>query len=415
VNPDGLGQALIYPYYTARSTDGNPFNTYVTIVNTDGTPKAVRVRFREGRNGREVAGFNLVLGWGDTWAGVVTPTGDGARLLTADRSCTAPAFASLDGQQYMDFGNAAYIGDGFGDTLDRAREGYIEVIEMATLTDGFGARVPTCDDFRADRNISAFVSSRAGGLSGTLTLINVANGMDFTVNAEALSDMGTRPFYRPASDSYPDFNAAEITPVSAFLYGGKLYRTTWNSGFEAVHAALIRSTLENELVLDTPTLSGTDWVVTLPSRRFFAGAPELPVSLTFHARDDVIAYAPGVRLTWVSTVLTFRASSAPSGAGTSEVFGSQNAWLVSLPGDPQSGSVSLGFTAPLFRFEAATVVLADGSTANQSLIMVGYAALGFMARTFRNGTLACDAGACQGNYGGAFPHKYTKNLCCATN
>jgi hypothetical protein len=36
--------------------------------------------------------------------------------------------------------------------------------------------------------------------------------------------------------------------------------------------------------------------------------------------------------------------------------------------------------------------------------------LGFSARIFRNGTLRCDAGACQGNYGGAFPFKYRRSI-----
>ena len=37
---DGRGQALIYPYYTTQSTDGDAFNTYVSIVNGHAQPKA---------------------------------------------------------------------------------------------------------------------------------------------------------------------------------------------------------------------------------------------------------------------------------------------------------------------------------------------------------------------------------------
>ena len=43
---DGLGQALIFPYYTARSVDGNPLNTYISVVNHRTDEKALRVRFR---------------------------------------------------------------------------------------------------------------------------------------------------------------------------------------------------------------------------------------------------------------------------------------------------------------------------------------------------------------------------------
>ena len=54
LNPDGLGQALIYPYYTVRSVEGgNALNTYVSVVNHTSDAKAVRVRGREGRAAKE--------------------------------------------------------------------------------------------------------------------------------------------------------------------------------------------------------------------------------------------------------------------------------------------------------------------------------------------------------------------------
>jgi hypothetical protein len=60
-NPSGLGQALIYPYYTVQSSGGNAYNTYVSVVNTTDRVKVVKVRFREGKNSREVLDFNLYL------------------------------------------------------------------------------------------------------------------------------------------------------------------------------------------------------------------------------------------------------------------------------------------------------------------------------------------------------------------
>src|SRR6266540_6068057 len=56
---DGLGQALIFPYYTVQSASGNAFNTYLSVVNHAADAKAIRVRFREGRLSREVLAFNL--------------------------------------------------------------------------------------------------------------------------------------------------------------------------------------------------------------------------------------------------------------------------------------------------------------------------------------------------------------------
>ena len=49
VNPDGLGQVLIYPYYT---TNGDNM-TLLSVVNTTDQAKAVKVRFLEGENSRK--------------------------------------------------------------------------------------------------------------------------------------------------------------------------------------------------------------------------------------------------------------------------------------------------------------------------------------------------------------------------
>ena len=84
--------------------------TYISIVSTTTIAKAVRVRFREGRAARPVLDFNLYLGPNDVWTAAVVPIealdappSGGARLLTADRSCTDPPFATSNGIASVDF------------------------------------------------------------------------------------------------------------------------------------------------------------------------------------------------------------------------------------------------------------------------------------------------------------------------
>src|SRR6185369_8934083 len=190
---DGLGQALIYPYYTVQSAGGDAFNTYISVVNHTAQAKALRVRFREGRLGREALSFNLFLSANDVWTGAAVPSGDGTRLVTSDASCTEPAFSgSGSGARFLDFRNDAFAGgsdDGAGSGLDRTREGFVEILEMGVLTGASAqfathnsAGVPSnCDNLLSDLPT---VAAPAGGLSGTLTLINVANGLDFDANAE---------------------------------------------------------------------------------------------------------------------------------------------------------------------------------------------------------------------------------------
>jgi hypothetical protein len=132
LNPDGLGQALIFPYFTANSVDGNAFNTYLSVVNHGSDVKALRVRFREGRNGVEVASFNLFLSANDAWTAAVVPTGFGAEMVTRDASCLDGTFLAGPVPS-LEFRNTQYSGslsDGSGVGLDRTREGFVEVLEM---------------------------------------------------------------------------------------------------------------------------------------------------------------------------------------------------------------------------------------------------------------------------------------------
>ena len=81
LNPEGLGQALIYPYYTVRNgANGFAYNTLLSVVNTTSSAKAVKVRFLEGKNSKEVLDFNLFLSHEDVWTATVVATATGAAV-----------------------------------------------------------------------------------------------------------------------------------------------------------------------------------------------------------------------------------------------------------------------------------------------------------------------------------------------
>lgn len=140
INPDGLGEVLLYSLYTAE--EGNV--TEINITNTSDFAKAVKVRFVEGQNSQDVLDFNLYLSPRDQWTGLVTTSenGEGARLITRDTSCTAPAIPAA-GVNFRDleYTKSTYNGvekdnrDGGNETLARTRVGHLEVIEMGTLYD----------------------------------------------------------------------------------------------------------------------------------------------------------------------------------------------------------------------------------------------------------------------------------------
>jgi hypothetical protein len=73
----------------------------------------------------------------DVWTAAVTMNedGDGARLVTHDRTCTAPISIRDNG---IDFTNIAYYGQNYGldnddggpTDLERTTQGYFEIINM---------------------------------------------------------------------------------------------------------------------------------------------------------------------------------------------------------------------------------------------------------------------------------------------
>ena len=154
LNPDGLGQVLIYPYYTAN--DGN--QTILSVVNTTDKAKAVKVRFLEGFNSREVLDFNLYLSHHDVWVaaianGAPAPDYPGTDydtdtiLIIPDDSCTVPYLyedyqVDIDGvgtvgiQPFLDYAYTGKLNDGGPDVEQRAAEGHFEIIEMGTITAG---------------------------------------------------------------------------------------------------------------------------------------------------------------------------------------------------------------------------------------------------------------------------------------
>ena len=87
VNPNGLGQVLIYPYYTVNATaGGHAYNSLLSVINSTDSVKVVKVRFLEGKDSREVLDFNLFLSPFDVWTAAVipSPVTIGGRMITTD-------------------------------------------------------------------------------------------------------------------------------------------------------------------------------------------------------------------------------------------------------------------------------------------------------------------------------------------
>jgi len=294
VNHDGLGEVLLYSYYTTE--DGN--DSLINVTNTTGQVKAVKVRFVESMNSQEVLDFNLYLSPYDVWTGAVTKTANGAKLVTADTSCTVPAIPAggVEFRNYQYQGTTYNNGKGGPQGTDRTRTGYLEVIEMGTLwdcpADGSGgtgcpstltpatwathvngkpalcagiaalwtdARSPWVQGYT-----SFLVSSPTGGLYGSSIIVNVDGGTDISEDATALAYFTDVVLHAPPGTTAPSLEDAD--PWFVLDDGTYGYADT---GIDAVSAVLMKYSISNDYLTVADLNASTDWVVTMPTKRFY--------------------------------------------------------------------------------------------------------------------------------------------------
>ena len=309
LNPRGTGQVLIYPYYTV-----NHQQTLVSVINTTAHGKALKVRFREAYDGREVASFNVYLGPYDSWVGSVFDTsGDGtgaAAIATNDNSCTVPAFPLAQGLgtlHALTFSNANYSQGDYGTptgtdggptSLARTREGFFEIIGMGEVVDQatgspktleaitpVNGTPPGCAQVQNawatggywTANATTDLLPPAGGLYGAAGIVDVAQGTLYAYDAigiDGFSDVvqhaapgNSKPNLATAiTDSAHDI-ATTYVPIGNTMM--KADYTASTAGVDAVSAVLMADTLYNEFDVESGVGAATDWVVTLPTKHFY--------------------------------------------------------------------------------------------------------------------------------------------------
>lgn len=480
LNPNSAGQVLVYPYYTVQSAGGNAFNTYLSVVNTTSRAKAVKVRVLEGKTSAEVLDFNLFLSPNDMWTAAIVPAdataGSVARMLTADLSCTNPVGnlpIANGGEPFRNFqystGGDALPGTG----LDRTREGYVEIIEMGTLTGAWATAVThvsgvpaNCAVVRGATLTPSSIEAPTGGLVGTGVLINVNSGADAGYKADALEAYRSASIYSDAGQIFPSLadaapprsvviNAGGIDPVTGASTLITAYRSTFATtsgvadGARAVASVYMHTAVINEYILDTATASLTDWVITQPLKRVFvtntaaaqpytnvltsSGACET-IGFTFFDREERSATAstgdfsplppagsPN-SLCWESNVLSIRNGAAHMPAATtpptSGVLGSLNVTNVNVTPSFQNGWGRLTFTNTGALAGMGSTVsdrtsmggITSTTVAGAPATFFGLPVTGFMIRTLRNGNLTCGTATCQGNYGSLFNHSYVTTI-----
>jgi len=335
LNPKGLGQVLIYPYYTVNKNQ----DTYLTIVNASSVGKVAKVRFHEGYNGRVVSEFDLYLSAHDVWTATISAPDatatSGARLSWSDRSC----IDTLDKNPYPFF-SAAYDGslagqgipaDSGPQTLARTREGHIEVIALGDIVPGSdleaaithiqpnpptpGGGVPTGASGAAGNCPGAGALTARGdqlvvptsGLFGSGAIVNVGEGTFYAYNADAISGFTEIPLFDHTNTGLTPSLRSANTPSEA-THGvarahvstneGRTLDLDYVRGVDAVSAVLTADALRNEYLVDAGLGANTDWVVTFPTKRFsvdqqlYAGNWVVPFETAFEGGQSRVVAQP---------------------------------------------------------------------------------------------------------------------------
>lgn len=430
LSANGTGQVLIWPYYTTQGT----YNTLFSVVNPTTANKAVKLRFHEARNNREVLDFNLYLSRGASFIAMITSDAAGNPVLrTPSTACTIPAFtasAEISGWSEIAFSNANYAGyDMAGSGLDRAREGYFEAIEMgqikATNLGEWDAVNKNC--ITAMPSLSsggAGLSPPTGDLFGMGTLINVLQGTDYSFDPVALDDFTTTKRYTAPGSASPNLGDADSR--STVLVHGTAITSTWNSGIDAVSAVMMHEQVWNEYIGPSTTLdAATDIVLTFPTKGFYVTrmsdtqhSTRLPFNAPFHDvnvsdGDSAGGYAS---IGMTRTSRDGRANSLSSGYG----FPLSTNDPPIDPGVAPWATTVISFGQALGAAKAIPIVQGNGPTNDGQLSISlggwftsiegqkyhGLPVIGFVVQKYVNGNL----NGVLSNYGGTLAHKYVTRI-----
>jgi hypothetical protein len=295
LNPHGTGEALVYPYYTVNG--GN--STLLSLVNTDATGKAVKVRFLEAYDGRDAFDFNVYLSPYDTWVAQVILKNNGAAIFTNDNSCTVPKIATTAAGANV-FSTSAFDGttaqhtDGGPTDISRTLEGSIEIIEMGTVTNGTHGtldaithtngvpnnceQVVTAWDGYWKTDAQADMSSPTGGLFGSGTILNVARGTVEMYKADAIAQLftpATPSMHSAVDSSTPNLSSGTSLTSTAFTDDAAV-STPFTRSIDAVSSLFMIETATNEYWTSTSIDAQSEWVVMYPTKRFYTDPQYLP-------------------------------------------------------------------------------------------------------------------------------------------
>lgn len=466
----GVGHILMVPYFNAQN--GNM--TVLHVVNTDTiNGKAVKVRFRGASNSDDILDFQVFMSPGDVWTAAVTAAADGvAQVVTGDNTCTLPKLTPGVPQKFvLDRLNPTLSA---ADKANNTREGYVEIFNMAdipvpaVLANSLYTAikhvngVAPCTDATLNATLVNITSENAArtqgfdtpttGLMGDWYIINVPQTTTFSGASTAVvatnagvAARGNFVHFPQNANGAPTIDLFTADPLFRTVSGPKIaaanydlpdLSTPYTSApvFSApleqagrLTRALAVSAVTNEYATDPGITAKTDWVFSMPTRRYSVAYDYTAATAAAARFYSVLTFGgAAVSPQWFSASNTTTASGQICVNSDNQTFWSREEQSVTAGAVFSPGSVTktqfCGETSVLAFGDTGVSVL-GASVARQTLTS-GTFINGWGRVTTTNGGVGlpilgssfiklsnpqASAGV-SGNYGITWPHRFVKTF-----
>ena len=336
----GTGHILFVPYFTTQGSH----MTLLNLVNTDtNNGKAVKLRFRGAANSDDLFDITVFLSPGDVWAANVSANGELSALSTSDTSCTLPSAAQIK-ETFGKFSTNRVLNNAAAET----REGYVEILNMADIpfnaapnslyaaikhTTVNGVWKAPCTQGLMDAQAQALVNDLSannpqargyswptGGLMANWTIVDVGTKASFSGEAVALTAVGAANtpgaanlvfspqtgdavanaaaltadpllktgVVRAASYDFPDLS----TPYTANVTVAAITLNNPEQQANALAGVLATQSISNEYVTDPSVSFATDWVFSMPTRRYAVALNYETKTIVGHGANGYLGTIP---------------------------------------------------------------------------------------------------------------------------
>ncbi|QNP49958.1 cell surface protein [Diaphorobacter aerolatus] len=427
----GTGHMLLVPYFSTQ--DGNA--NLLSLINTDTVNgKAVKVRFRGARNSDDVFDFQVFLSPGDVWTANISKNKDGLSYLkTEDNTCTKPSKAKINDTPFITSRlNPNVTAE---EKANNTREGYVEIFNMADIpksTTGLyplikhANSVAKCADDgtnlawsainkdlaneAAYKNPAIGMTNPTTGLAANWTIMNVPKALSWSgaataieavnsaVNPSALASGNivyfpqvSEPVTNPGTfSSDPLFVGSAASPTTP-AYAAAMYDlpdmstpytvyTAESTNWPADQAIKLADAITTRAVINEfwtePTIKAeTDWVFSMPTRRY-------AVAVDYSATKPTAVYNTTVNKHFTSANTVMNGDAVCVRNVTYTVWDREE----NSPASPDDVVISPGTpTAPTLFCGETSVLSFNNAGAAQSAVLAASVSLKDMDTGYANG------------------------------